>query len=60
MKKFIIPIMMLLPLTTLQAQTVLTEQQQLEEAQKQLEQAKKALEIARGGKDESGNRKGES
>lgn len=32
MKKFIIPIMMLLPLT-LQAQTVLTEQQQLEEAQ---------------------------
>lgn len=47
MKKFIIPIMMLLPLTTLQAQTVLTEQQQLEQAQKQLEQAKKALEIAK-------------
>ena len=47
MKKFIIPIMMLLPLATLQAQTVLTEQQQLEQAQKQLEQAKKALEIAK-------------
>lgn len=46
MKKFIIPIMMLLPLT-LQAQTVLTEQQQLEEAQKQLEAAKKALQIAK-------------
>jgi len=46
MKKFIIPIMMLLPLT-LQAQTVLTEQQQLEEAQKQLEAAKKALEVAK-------------
>ena len=39
MKKFIIPIMMLLPLT-MQAQTVLTEQQQLEEAQKQLEAAR--------------------
>lgn len=38
---------MLLPLSTLQAQTVLTEQQQLEQAQKQLEQAKKALEIAK-------------
>ena len=46
MKKFIIPIMMLLPLT-MQAQTVLTEQQQLEEAQKQLEAAKKALQIAK-------------
>ena len=45
MKKFIIPIMMLLPLA-MQAQTVLTEQQQLEEAQKQLEAAKKALQIA--------------
>ena len=37
---------MLLPLT-MQAQTVLTEQQQLEEAQKQLEAAKKALQIAK-------------
>ena len=46
MKKFIIPIMILLPFT-LQAQTVLTEQQQLEEAQKQLEAAKKALQIAK-------------
>ena len=46
MKKLIIPIMMLLPLA-MQAQTVLTEQQQLEEAQKQLEAAKKALQIAK-------------
>lgn len=37
---------MLLPLA-MQAQTVLTEQQQLEEAQKQLEAAKKALQIAK-------------
>ncbi len=43
MKKIIIPIMMLLPLMTAQAQTVLTEEQQLEQAQKQLEAAKKAL-----------------
>lgn len=48
MKKFIIPIFMLLPLMTAQAQTVLTEeQQQLEQAQKQLEAAKKALEVAK-------------
>lgn len=46
MKKYIIPIMMLLPLT-MQAQNVQTEQTQLEEAQKQLEAAKKALEIAK-------------
>ena len=46
MKKFIIPIMLLLPMMT-QAQTVLTEEQQLEQAQKQLEAAKKALEIAK-------------
>ena len=44
MKKIIIPIFMLLPLMTAQAQTVLTEEQQLEQAQKQLEAAKKALE----------------
>ena len=43
MKKIIIPIFMLLPLMTAQAQTVLTEEQQLEQAQKQLEAAKKAL-----------------
>lgn len=48
MKKIIIPIFMLLPLMTAQAQTVLTEeQQQLEQAQKQLEAAKKALEVAK-------------
>ena len=35
MKKIIIPIFMLLPLMTAQAQTVLTEEQQLEQAQKQ-------------------------
>lgn len=48
MKKIIIPIFMLLPLMTAQAQTVLTEeQQQLEQAQKQLEAAKKALEVVK-------------
>lgn len=47
MKKIIIPIFMLLPLMTAQAQTVLTEEQQLEQAQKQLEAAKKALEVAK-------------
>lgn len=45
MKKFIIPIMLLLPLMS-QAQNVLTEQQQLEQAQKQLEAAQKALKAA--------------
>ena len=45
MKKFIIPIMILLPMLS-QAQTVLTEQQQLEQAQKQLEAAQKALKAA--------------
>lgn len=45
MKKFIIPIMLLLPMMT-QAQSVLTEQQQLEQAQKQLEAAQKALKAA--------------
>lgn len=48
MKKIIIPIFMLLPLMTAQAQTVQTEeQQQLEQAQKQLEAAKKALKVAK-------------
>lgn len=46
-EKIIIPIFMLLPLMTAQAQTVLTEEQQLEQAQKQLEAAKKALEVAK-------------
>lgn len=45
MKKFIIPIMLFLPMIT-QAQTVLTEQQQLEQAQKQLEATQKALKAA--------------
>lgn len=39
--------MMLLPVLTMQAQTVLTPEQQLEDAQKALEQAKKALEEAK-------------
>ncbi len=47
MKKILIPILMLLPLATLQAQSVLTPQQQLEEAQKKLEEAKKAVEQAK-------------
>lgn len=47
MKKILIPILMLLPLATLQAQSVLTPQQQLEEAQKKLEEAKKAVEEAK-------------
>ena len=46
MKKLIIPIMMLLPIMV-QAQSVLTPQQQLEQAQKQLEEAKKAVEAAK-------------
>ncbi len=45
MKKFIISIMLLLPLMT-QAQTMLTEEQQLEQAQKQLEAAQQALKAA--------------
>jgi len=45
MKKFIIPIMILLPMLS-KAQNVLTEQQQLEQAQKQLEAAQKALKAA--------------
>ncbi len=47
MKKILIPILMLLPLATLHAQSVLTPQQQLEEAQKKLEEAKKAVEQAK-------------
>ncbi len=38
---------MFLPVMAAQAQTVLTEEQQLEQAQKQLEEAQKALEIAK-------------
>lgn len=47
MKKLIISILLFLPLMSVQAQSVLTPQQQLEEAQKKLEEAKKALEEAK-------------
>lgn len=43
MKKLIISILLFLPLMSVQAQSVLTPQQQLEEAQKKLEEAKKAV-----------------
>ena len=47
MKKIFISILMLIPALTMQAQNVLTPQQQLEKAQKELEEAKKALEAAK-------------
>ena len=47
MKKIIISILLFLPLMSIQAQSVLTPQQQLEEAQKKLEEAKKAVEEAK-------------
>ena len=47
MKKLIIYILLFLPLMSVQAQSVLTPQQQLEEAQKKLEEAKKAGEEAK-------------
>lgn len=47
MKKLFISILVLLPALTMQAQNVLTPQQQLEKAQKELEDAKKALEEAK-------------
>ncbi len=47
MKKIIISILLFLPLMSVQAQSVLTPQQQLEEAQKKLEEAKKAVEEAK-------------
>lgn len=47
MKKLFISILVLLPALTMQAQNVLTPQQQLEKAQKELEEAKKALEAAK-------------
>ena len=47
MKKIFIAIFMFLPLMSIQAQNVLTPQQQLEEAQKKLEEAKKAVEEAK-------------
>lgn len=50
MKKLFISILVLLPALTMQAQTVLTPQQQLEKAQKDLEEAKKALEAAEAAK----------
>lgn len=47
MKKLIISILLFLPLMSVQAQSILTPQQQLEEAQKKLEEAKKAVEEAK-------------
>ena len=47
MKKLIISILLFLPLMSVQAQSVLTPQQQLEEAQKKLEEAKKEVEEAK-------------
>ena len=47
MKKLIIYKLLFLPLMSVQAQSVLTPQQQLEEAQKKLEEAKKAVEEAK-------------
>ena len=47
MKKLFISIFLFLPLMSVQAQSVLTPQQQLEEAQKKLEEAKKAVEEAK-------------
>ena len=47
MKKLFMSILVLLPALTMQAQNVLTPQQQLEKAQKELEDAKKALEAAK-------------
>lgn len=47
MKKLIISILLFLPLMSVQAQSVLTPQQQLEEAQEKLEEAKKAVEEAK-------------
>ena len=47
MKKLIISILLFLPLMSVQAQSVLTPQQQLEEDQKKLEEAKKAVEEAK-------------
>lgn len=47
MKKLIISILLFLPLMSVQAQSVLTPQQQLEEAQKKLEEAKQKAEAAK-------------
>lgn len=47
MKKIFTSILMLIPALTMQAQNVLTPEQQLEKAQKELEEAKKALEAAK-------------
>lgn len=47
MKKLFISILVLLPALTMQAQNVLTPQQQLEKVQKELEVVKKALEAAK-------------
>ena len=47
MKKIFISILVLISTLTMQAQNVLTPEQQLEKAQKELEEAQKALEAAK-------------
>ena len=59
MKKIFISILLFLPLTYGNAQSVLTPQQQLEQAQKQLEEAKKAVEEAKKAAEEAKKRAAE-
>lgn len=59
MKKIFISILLFLPLTYCNAQSVLTPQQQLEQAQKQLEEAKKAVEEAKKAAEEAKKRAAE-
>ena len=60
MKKIFISILLFLPLTYGNAQSVLTPQQQLEQAQKQLEEAKKAVEEAKKAAEEAKKRAAEA
>lgn len=59
MKKIFISILLFLPLTYGNAQSVLTPQQQLEQPQKQLEEAKKAVEEAKKAAEEAKKRAAE-
>ena len=59
MKKIFISILLFLPLTYGNAQSVLTPQQQLEQAQKQLEETKKAVEEAKKAAEEAKKRAAE-
>ena len=59
MKKIFISILLFLPLTYGNAQSVLTPQQQLEQAQKQLDEAKKAVEEAKKAAEEAKKRAAE-